>query len=152
MGCLLVARLRLRPALGREMARLERTLLVAAFLAATVPAAPLLALRLDFLAVPTMQLGFKHRYIFKTYRGRRREAGVPSAADKTVDREGAEIIRPSPSPRLRCPGAPKTRATTLMEGEARTPVSPTPSVVDRDRRRRNAAAMRNPLIDSRRPV
>jgi hypothetical protein len=57
---------------------------VRTFLAATLPAA---TFRLDFLAVPTMQLGFKQCYVFKTYRGRRREAGAPSTVDKTVNGE-----------------------------------------------------------------
>jgi hypothetical protein len=43
-----------------------------------------------------------------------------------------------------------TRGTRT--GEARTLVSPTPSVVDRGRRCRSTIAMRSPLFDSRRPV
>jgi hypothetical protein len=143
MGFLL-ARLRIRPAVGRETARLVRLLWRATLVGA--------ALRLDFLAVPTMQLGFDHCLHLQENTegvGERLGRRVPPTRPSTARvRTSSALSFTSPA----LPSASKTRATVLMAGEARTPVSPTPSVVDRDRRRRNAAAMRNPLIDSRRPV
>ena len=75
------------------------------------------------------------------YRGRRREAGFRSAG------------------RLPCRGEVRksrslffTFTRSARTGEARTLVSPTPSVVDRGRRCRSTIAMRSPLFDSRRPV
>src|SRR5262245_17072236 len=62
-----------------------------------------------------------------------------------ADAPAAARLRKSSVPLIR-------RPRTTMTGEARTPVSPTPSVVDRDRRCRSAIAMRSPLFDSRRPV
>ena len=44
------------------------------------------------------------------------------------------------------------RSAVRGDREARTLISPTPSIVDRDRRCRSAIAMRSPLLDSRRPV
>ena len=45
-----------------------------------------------------------------------------------------------------------TFARSARTGEARTLVSPTPSVVDRGRRCRSTMAIRSPSLDSRRPV